>query len=95
MVTPLTHKPLITPVAVVFASSASDNDPLKDSDRKRPQHQALATEFSATNKGNPGVVSTADYTVTLSNPVRNAPTTILTYSYNPLTRSIGLEAAKP
>ena len=36
----------VTPVTATAAIGASDNDARKDSERKRPEHQALADEFA-------------------------------------------------
>lgn len=92
MMTPLKQIPLIAPVTPVFANAATDNDALKNSERKRPQHQMVAAEFSAGHKNTP--VAAPESPAAL--PASDSDTQkILTYGYNPLTKEITFETFAP
>lgn len=95
MITPLRHLPLIAPVSEVFATEASDNDPLKNRERKRPQHHALAEAFTARNQDAPLIPSAnPDYAVSQNMPPIDIQT-ILTYGYDPIKGCITLQTFKP
>lgn len=76
---------MIPRVSGVFASQAGDNDSLKDSERKRPDHQALAQEFSARLAASPATESSASQ----DRPATEE--TILTYEYDPAKGRITLQ----
>ncbi|QQG36791.1 MAG: hypothetical protein HYS17_03200 [Micavibrio aeruginosavorus] len=98
MITRPGHLPLITPVAGVFSGAASDNDNLKDSERKRPEHQESAREFSTRGRSEtaaPAMAPSPDYIVSLQNMPPVDIQTILTYGYDPRSGTITLQKFIP
>lgn len=45
----------VPPISAIDASDAADNAPERDSRRKRPEHLALAAEFSRSRRARPAV----------------------------------------
>lgn len=92
MVTKIKNLPLIPRVASVFAAQAGDNDSFKDSERRRPDHQALAAAFSADHKVapvTPGSSNSPATIVTLS-AITASNDVVLTYSYDPAKKAVRL-----
>lgn len=101
MITRPGHTPLITPVAGVFSSAAGDNDSLKDSERKRAEHQGLAHEFLTRGQhqpdqpAQPPPATDKDCVVTLGSLPPIDIQIILTYGYDPRNGTITLQKFTP
>ena len=58
------------PVSAIPAMDTNDNTPEQDSARKRPEHQALAAEFSRSIPPRPAVVAPPETKATISDEAR-------------------------
>ncbi len=73
-------KPLVPPISPIARMEPSNHDTLQDSERKRPEHQALAASFCAQ--------ASPDYHVTRSIPA--AQQSLLVYDYDRRSQQIKL-----
>lgn len=92
MVTKMKNLPLIPRVASIFAAQSGDNDSFKDSERRRPDHQALAAAFSADHKVAPVTArnSNSPATIVALSSTTLSHDAILTYSYDPAKKAVRL-----